>query len=56
MSQYERAKADLCIRMKALKENLEGSEGILRDGILNDIQRLRNERAKLYGNRKVIPK
>ena len=56
MSQYERAKEDLCLRMKALKENLERSEGILREGILNDIQRLRNERAKLYGNRKVIPK
>ncbi len=54
MSQYERAKADLCARMKALKNDLEGSEGLLKDGILNDIQRLRNERAKLYNNRKVI--
>ena len=45
MSQYERAKADLCARMRGLNNQLEGTEGILRDGILGDIQRLRNERA-----------
>lgn len=54
MSQYERAKEELCARMKALKEDLEGSNGILRNGILNDIQRLRNERQKLYNHRKVL--